>query len=373
MKRWIIAASIMIALFPTTLLGISAKPAGPAPESGVNRGVVQLETERAAGTSVRIAEDLANIIDDGATRRVLPVVGQGALQNLTDLKLLRGIDMAILQTDVLDYARQQNLFPGVEHWATYITKLYNEEFHLLARQDIETVADLANKNVKVDSRGAGTAITAAGLFGLLKIPVIMTNDNQELALEKLRKGDIAAIAFVAGKPAPIFRTLTSNDRLHFLAIPLNPTVTAAYVPAQLTAADYPSLLANDRPVDTVAVGAVLLAANLQQESERYRNLVNFVDAFFTGFPSLLDPGHHPKWREVNINAELYGWRRFPPAEQWLQRNTHVVAAPNLEDLRAIFARFLDERQKAIGGVSLSQQEKDELFGQFQAWQRNQVR
>jgi uncharacterized protein len=373
MKRWLIAASIMIALFPTALLGISAKPAGPVPESGVNRGVVQLETERAAGTSVRIAEDLANIIDDGATRRVLPVVGQGALQNLTDLKLLRGIDMAILQTDVLDYARQQTLFPGVEHWATYITKLYNEEFHLLARQDIETVADLANKNVNVGLRGAGTAITAAGLFGLLKIPVIITNDDQEMALEKLRKGDIAAIAFVAGKPAPIFRTLTSNDRLHFLAIPLNSTVTATYVPAQLTAADYPSLVANDRPVDTVAVGAVLLAANLQQGSERYRNLVNFTEAFFAGFQSLLEPGHHPKWREVNINAEFSGWRRFPPAEQWLQRNTHVAAAPNLEDLRAIFAHFLDERQKAIGSTPLSQQEKDKLFGQFEVWQKNQAR
>jgi hypothetical protein len=63
------------------------------PEASVNRGVVELETTRTAGISVRIAEDLANVIDDGATRRVLPVVGKGALENLTDLKLLRGIDI----------------------------------------------------------------------------------------------------------------------------------------------------------------------------------------------------------------------------------------------------------------------------------------
>jgi hypothetical protein len=36
----------------------------------VNRGVVQLETPRAAGISVRIAEDPTNIIDDGATRQL---------------------------------------------------------------------------------------------------------------------------------------------------------------------------------------------------------------------------------------------------------------------------------------------------------------
>jgi uncharacterized protein len=372
MKNWSVTAGIILALACPSPQLFARTPPTALPEVSVNRGVVELETARTAGVSVRIAEDLANIVDDGATRRVLPVVGAGALQNLTDLKLLRGIDMAILQTDVLDYARQQNLSPGLEYWVTYITKLYNEEFHLLARQDIKTIADLAGQKVNVDLRGAGTGITGARLFDLLKIPVVAANDDQEVALEKLRKGDIAALAFVAGKPAPIFRTLTAADGLHFLAIPLNPAVTAAYVPTRLTATDYPGVISPDRPVDTVAVGAVLLAANLQQGSERYRNLVNFVEAFFTGFSSLLEPGHHPKWREVNISAELPGWRRFPPAEQWLQRNTQVAAAPNLQDLRAIFSRFIDERQQASGGPPLTQEQKNELFGQFEAWQKGQL-
>src|SRR2546429_9703851 len=126
MKRWIIAASIIVALCsPAAHTSFAKTAAAPAPETGVNRGVVQLETARAGGISVRIAEDIANIVDDGATRRVLPVVGKGALQNLTDLKLLRGIDMAILQVDVLDYARQQNIVSGIEYLASYITKLYN--------------------------------------------------------------------------------------------------------------------------------------------------------------------------------------------------------------------------------------------------------
>ena len=161
--------------------------------------------------------------------------------------------------------------------------------------------------------------------------------------------------------------------MHFLAIPLNPAVTATYVPTRLTAADYPGLVPQDQSVDTVAVGAALFAANLQQGTERYRNLVNFVEAFFTGFPSLLDPGHHPKWREVNITAELPGWRRFPPAEQWLQRNTQVATAPNLQDLRSIFSRFIDERQQASGGTPLTAEQKNELFGQFELWAKGQAR
>src|SRR6516162_1831925 len=214
MKRPTIAAAI-VAVFATPMAAATPASTAPTDVAVVNRGVVELETGRSAGISVRIAEDLANVIDDGATRRVLPVVGKGALENLTDLKLLRGIDMAILQTDVLDYARQQNLFPGIDSWAAYIAKLYNEEFHLLARQDIKTVPDLANQRVNVDLREAGTAITAARLFDLLKIPVTATYDDHDAALEKLRKGEVAAIAFVAGKPAPIFRSLNGNDGLHF--------------------------------------------------------------------------------------------------------------------------------------------------------------
>jgi uncharacterized protein len=365
------AAAVVVALLPVVALSVSAAP--PADVVIANRGVVQLETGRAVGTSVRIAEDLANLIDDGTTRRVLPIIGKGSLQNITDLKLLRGIDMAILQADVLDYARQKNFFPGIESWVSYIAKLYNEEFHLLARRDIKSVADLANQKVNVDLRGAGTEITAGRLFDLLQITVTPEYDDQEVALEKLRKGEIAALAFVAGKPAPLFRNIAGDDGLHFLAIPLSPAVTAAYVPTRLTAADYPGLVPQDQPVDTVAVGAVLTAANLQVGSERYRNLVNFVDAFFTGFQSLLEPGHHPKWHEVNIMAELPGWRRFPPAEQWLQRNAPVAAAPNLQDLKAIFSRFIDERQQATGGPPMTQQEKDQLFGQFEAWQKGQIR
>ncbi|MBV8091596.1 MAG: TRAP transporter substrate-binding protein [Alphaproteobacteria bacterium] len=365
--------SFALALAPGITLSAPASAAPTANIAVANRGVVELETGRAAGTSVRIAEDLANLIDDGATRRVLPVVGKGSLQNITDLKLLRGIDAAIIQVDVLDYSKQKNYLPGIEYWLTYIAKLYNEEFHLLARREIRGVADLANQKVNIDFRGAGTEITAGRLFEILQIPVLPAYDDQEVALEKLRKGEIAALAFVAGKPAPLFRIVAGEEGLHFLPIPLNPAVTAAYVPTRLTVADYPGLVPWDQPVDTIAVGAVLAAANLQVGSERYRNLVNFVDAFFTGFQLLLDPGHHPKWHEVNIMAELPGWRRFPPAEQWLQRNAPVASAPNLQDLKAIFSRFIDERQQATGGPPMTEQEKDQLFGQFEAWQKDQLR
>jgi TRAP-type uncharacterized transport system substrate-binding protein len=338
----------------------------------INRGVVELETSGAAGISVRIAEDLANLIDDGMTRRVVPVVGKGSLQNLTDLKFLRGIDMAIVQSDVLEYAKEQRLLPGLEWSLTYITRLYNEEFHLLAGPAIGSVSELANKKVNIDLRGSGTAITASRLFDLLKISVTVTNDSQEVALDKLRRGEIAALAFVAGKPAPLFAGLKGDDGLHFLAVPFNQMSSSAYAPTRLAAADYPGLIPSGRTVDTIAVGSLLAVADLRQLPERARNVANFVEVFFTGFQTLLTPGYHPKWRDVNLTAELPGWHRYPAAEQWLQRNMQVANAPKPDDLKLMFARFIDERRQATGSPAMPQQDKDLVFQQFQSWQKGQA-
>jgi hypothetical protein len=202
--------------------------------------------------------------------------------------------------------------------------------------------------------------------------VTVTNDSQEVALDKLRKGEIAALAFVAGKPAPLFMGLKGDDGLHFLAVPFNPAASSAYAPTRLIPADYPGLVPQGRAIETVAVGSVLVVADLRQLPERYRNVANFVDVFFTGFQTLLTPGYHPKWRDVNLAAELPGWHRYPPAEQWLQHNMQIANAPKPDDLRRMFASFIDERRLATGGSAMPQQDKDVVFQQFQSWQKRQT-
>jgi TRAP-type uncharacterized transport system substrate-binding protein len=366
--------------FRATLVGLAAAaltmPAAHAASQNavvVNRGVVELETGRADDVSVRMAAEVAGIIDDGATRRVVPVLGKGPLQNLIDLKYLRGIDLAVVPTDALDYAREHQLVPGLEASLSYVAKLYNEEFHLLARADIKEIGDLAGRTVNVDVKDSGTAITAPRLFGLLGIKPKWATDNQEVALQKLRRGEIAAIAFVAAKPAPLFQSLKSGDGLHLLGIPLNQAVTAAYAPSRITTADYPNLVAADHPADTIAVGTVLMAADLRTIPDRYRNLSNFIDAFFTGFQRLLEPGHDPKWREVNIAADVPGWTRHPAAAEWLARNAQVAAAPTPEAMKELFSRFIDERRQASGGAPMSSADKNALFQQFEAWQHGQAR
>jgi uncharacterized protein len=336
----------------------------------VNRGLVEVVAGSVYGTDAQMAEDLAIVLDDGATRRILPVIGKGSAQNLLDLRALRGADLAIVQTDVLDSMRAQRTYPGIENSVSYVAKLYNAEFHLLARGDIKTIADLAGKSVSFGSDGDGTAVTAARIFDLLKIKVEAVSYDPALALDKLKLGDITAMAFVSAKPAPLFATLRPQDGVHFLAIPLQKEINEAYLPARLADSDYPGILAGQSPVDTVAVGTVLLAVNFAVGSERYRNVANFVDAFFTQFPKLLEAPRQAKWNEVNLAAELPNWRRFAPADAWIKRNAGAPAVVNEQRLREIFVKFLDERSKAAG-TAMTAAQKDQLFEQFKHWQGGQ--
>ena len=346
-------------------------PASAQSRDRANKGLVYIATGSVLGTDVRIAEDLANVLDDGATRRIVPMVGKGSLQNLMDLKVLRGIDVAIVQTDVLDNAKAQRNPPSIDS-VPYIAKLYNEEFHLLARADVKTVDDLAGKKVNFGLQGDGTNFTGARLFDLLKIRITPVNYDQATALEKLRSGEIAALADVTAKPAPLFLDVRQQDHMHFLAVPLKPEIASAYIPARLTSEDYPTVVPADGSVDTVAVGAVMLAANLTPNTERSRNVASFVEAFFTQFPKLLEGGHHPKWNEVNLAAELPGWHRYGPADNWIKRNGGVPVALSEQQMREIFARVLDERTRSTSGQALTAQQKDELFDQFKKWQEGKT-
>ncbi|WP_236024648.1 TAXI family TRAP transporter solute-binding subunit [Arenibaculum pallidiluteum] len=349
------------------LLGAVLGLAGPAslparaadqPSDRVNAGTVGIVSGGVEGTYVRIAADLAAVLDDGDRLRILPVLGKGSVQNLGDILHLRGIDIGIVQSDVLAYARRENLFPNLANRVRYVTKLYNEEFHVLARPEIAGIEDLAGRKVNMDVRSSGTAMTASLVFGALKIAVEPTNFDQSLALEKLRRGEIAALAYVAGKPARLFRDVRPEEGLHFLAIPPTPELLQDYLPSQLSHREYEGLIAPDAPVDTVAVGAVMAVYNWERNSERYRKVARFVEAFFSRFDEFLKPPRHPKWAEVNLAATVPGWTPFEPAVAWLRQASVAEADPAARDAFRNFAA-----RRGIPG-----EQAEALFEQFLRWQ-----
>ena len=123
--------------------------------------------------------------------------------------------------------------------------------------------------------------------------------EQRIAMEKLKAGEIDAVIVVGGKPYKSVSTFNNDGRFHLVRVDYDKPLQVDYLPATLTAKDYPNLIAEGEKVDTIAVPAVLAAYNWAPGTERYRKLSQFVDAFFAKFPTLQKPPFHPKWKEVS--------------------------------------------------------------------------
>ena len=338
----------------------------------VNQGTVGIISGGVNGTYVRIASDLASVLDKGNALRILPIIGKGSVQNITDILYLRGIDIGIVQSDVLTFITRQGTHPTIEQRIRYITKLYNEEFHLLAGEDIKTIQDLAGRKVNFGIAGSGTYMTASTVFNSAEVNVEPVSYDQALALEKLKSGEIAGMVYVAGKPTGLFRNLESVDGIHFVDVPPTPKLLETYLPSLFTHEDYPLLVAEGEQIETVAVGAVMAVYNWDPQTDRYRKVENFVKAFFDNFDEFLKTPRHQKWQEVNLAAVVPGWIRFKPAEQWLDtRSTSEGPGFDMEqrEMFETFLKFMQERGEV--GKTISEKERAGLFNQFLRWQQGQ--
>ena len=214
----VVATFILALILAFGHVGDAAAESPDALRSSVNQGTVAIVSGGVNGTYIRIASDLAAVLDKPDQLRILPIVGKGSVQNITDLLYLRGIDVGIVQSDVLSFIRKQNLHPNIaaahplRHQA-----LQRGGPHPGRARTSTQLADLAGKKVNVDVAGSGTAMTASTLFDALGLKVEPTNFDQALALEKLKQGEIAAMVFVAGKPTDLFRKIDAGTGLHFVA------------------------------------------------------------------------------------------------------------------------------------------------------------
>jgi TRAP transporter TAXI family solute receptor len=332
-----------------------------ATKQALNQNTVTLISGTIGGTYVQIGADLASVLDDGNKLRVLPIVGRGSVQSVADILFLQGVDLGIVRADTLDYLEKKGFAKDIKKQFTYVTKLYNEEVHVIASKSIRNLKDLEGKTVSVDLPNGGTFVTATIMFERLGIRSNFVYIEQRIAMEKLRNGQIDAVIVAGGKPYKSVSTFPKDDRFHLVTVDYDRPLQRDYLPATLTAKDYPNLIAEGEKVDTIAVPAVLAAYNWAPNTERYRKLAVFVDAFFTKFPTFQNPPFHPKWKEVSLTAPLADWNRLPSAQQWLDQHGIEPVARNR------FDEFL-KQTPAAAAKSQSPTDKEALFRQFQAWE-----
>jgi uncharacterized protein len=319
------------------------------------------------GTYMRFADELAKVLDDGDNLRILPIVSYGAASNLDDLLYLRGVDLAVTQSDVFEYFRTERKTPNLQNRVHYMLRLPVAELHILAKTDIHSVEDLRGKRVNFGPAGSGSSLTGTIVFQRLGVQVEQILIDHQSALRKLHSGEVAALVRVVGKPVDFFSRIPPNSDLHLLSIPFTSSFADYYTVGQFEGKDYPSLIAEGEKVDTIAVPAVLSVFNWPRGSDRYRRIERFAERLFSQWDQFLMPPRHPKWRDVNLGATVPGWTRHVVAEQMLGR-FYGPAAATQEDISRDFQTFLDR----IGtGVPQSQSDREALFREFLQWRAQQ--
>jgi TRAP-type uncharacterized transport system substrate-binding protein len=311
---------------------------------------------------VQFGADLSSVLDEGDRLRVLPIVGRGSLQNIADILLLQGVDLGVVRADSLDYLVRKGYARDLRKQLTYVTKLYNEEMQVIAPLSVRNLRELDGKRVGVELPEGSTFVTCLAVFERLGLNAgNFAYIEQRIAMEMLKKGELDAVIVVGGKPYKSVSNFVNDGRFHLVTVDYDKPLQNDYLPATMTPEDYPNLIAAGDKVDTIAVPAVLAAYNWPPNSDRYRKLSLFVDAFFAKFATLQNPPFHPKWKEVTLTAPLPGWQRLPHAQQWLDE--HGPTSPARQ-------RLGDSVKQNPAAVKDPQTDadRDALFRQYREWQ-----
>ena len=345
-----------------------------------NAGAVSIMVSGLNCTCTQFAEDIRNVVNDikpGGQRALIPI-GEGGPHNLKDMNFLLGVHMSIVDENTLRLLKESDpvVYGNADEKFRYITKLYNAEFHILARNEIKSVADLSGKAVNVELPGRQTDLVATNIFGTLGISIKPTYYDDVLAQEKLLNGELYAIVLSTGAPQESLQQLKKSDGVHFLSLDeaslpgydLKPILTN-YLPAELSAEYYPNLIDAGETVPTVASRMILAIYNWPENGERYNRNTLFTGEFFRKIEEFRHPSRHPKWKEVNIAAEVPGWIRFKPAQQWLDTHKASLSLPSRSSSspskeKTAFENFVTDRSAAVG-EALSAEQRDALYKEFQ--------
>ena len=327
----------------------------------INNWTIGLAGGLLEGTFSKYAADLGKALDDGDNLRVLPMVTYGAVGNISDLLYLKGVDFAITYADVLDHYKNVIKVPNIENRVNYVMPMFQGELHILVRPEIKTLKDLEGKKFNFNTVGSAANYTGGIVFDRLGIKVERMYLNNGIALEEMRKGEIAGLVHVVGKPNSLFSGIKVPEGFHFLPMEFSEKFEDYYVPAELTNADYPVLIPKGETIQTISVTALLAVFNWNPKSnyDRYRRCVRFIEYLFERFDSLRKPPYQPKWKEMNIAGTIPGWRRFPPAQELIDK----ALAPTASIDKSL------ARTQAARAAPLDPAEQDRLFREFLEWSK----
>ncbi len=286
----------------------------------VNQNVVGIMAGSLGGSDLSLAADMGLALSDGYNLRVVPMVGLGSVKDMEDLLFLRGVDMAIVQQDVIDFMANNGIFPSIKSSVRLMAPLNVDQFHVLASKNFGSIYDLAGQKVNYGPTDGGTFMNSSVVFETLGVNVEVTTYPHQVALEKLRNGEIAAMMRASGKPVSVIKEIRPGEPFHLLPVPAG-ELTGIYAPTVLTADDYPALIPPSAQVETVSVANALISYNWPRDHPRGKALAKFAERLFKDHEVFMSGGYHESWKEIDLALDIPGLQRHWSAEDAMRELT----------------------------------------------------
>jgi uncharacterized protein len=293
-----------------------------APQMGIVTGNV-------TGTYIKIGEDIKKIAEPSHISLQV-FESAGSIQNVFDVRRKRGVQLGIVQSDVLDYIRDisdDNELKTIAAKLAAVYPLYKEEVHVLGDLSLKTLQDLHGKRVAIGPQRSGTYLTAKTIFfqtGVTPSKEVFLGGKE--ALDALRKGEIDAMFYVAGAPATLFSESTTADD-KFQLIGVDDKALDSYLTAVIPAGTYKW---QESDVKTVAVKAVLIT--FSYAGEQCQNVAKVAKIIHEN-KAWLDANGHPKWREVNLDERLPKWPQYECVAATQEQPQPKPKGPNIKIVR----------------------------------------
>ena len=245
---------------------------------------ITLATGGTSGTYYAVGGVMKTVLDSKLTLSSLNVESTGASVAHVNMITDGQAQMAILQSDVINYAHTgTNSFEGApEDNALWVAGIYNETVQILAKPGINTVSDLKGKTVCVGDVGSGTEINAWQVLsaaGLTKDDINAVNGSFQDGVDQLKDGKIDAAFTVAGAPTTAIVDYATTNTLNLVSLSDDElkAIQAEYpflIRDDLKAGTYTG---QDKDVVCVAIQATLVASKDLSEDVVYELLKAMFD------------------------------------------------------------------------------------------------
>ena len=287
-----------------------------APRSVLSPERVTLLTDGIAdpgSPGVQLVNDLASRLGQQGLR-VLPIAGEGGVGNIRDLLQLKGVDLAILNSDILSYLDATGEFPDARRRIRFVTHLGDQPVYLLGRSNIASINDLRGRRVAALTPPGIAPVTAKTLFGLLKVDAeLLPVTTAQLAGEQ-SLNSIDGVILSAGDVARLGPLAERLAGFHLVPVETTTALARTYTPIQIAPNEVPGIIRGNGPTAGIAYATVLAVFDWTPQHSRYANVFGFVKGFFQALPTLRTMAYAPLWRQANIRTEIPGWQRYAAAD-----------------------------------------------------------